>query len=82
MYNINKQFYQILKYYVMQVAGLKKMTIEAIYIKILKLQLITRDEYRKQELTLNYQFSYKNLTFEIQKSFWYIVAQISINPNK
>ena len=38
----------------MHVAGLKNMTIEAIYIKKLKPQLNTRDEYRGRELTLKY----------------------------
>ena len=47
----------------------KLMTIEAIYIKKLKPQLNTPDEYRRRELTLKYLFKFKNLTFKIQKIF-------------
>ena len=58
------------------------MTIEAIYIKKLKPQINTRDEYRGRELTLKYLFKYKNLTFEIHKIFWYMLIRNFVNPKK
>ena len=44
------------------------MTIEAYYIKKLKTQLNTRDEYRGRGLTLKYRFKYKNLPFQNSKN--------------
>ena len=60
----------------------KLMTIEAIYIKKLKPQLNTRDEYRVRELTLKYYFKNKNLTFENQKKILVNVNLKFCQPQK
>ena len=49
------------------------MKIEAIYIKMLRPPLITRDEYRVQELTIKYYFKCKKINFKIPKVFWFML---------